>query len=354
MKKLFVLALTLSLLFSVSLLSAQTEPDQKTMAKITATMEKVNKAMEKKDGEKAMKLIEEILKLKADYSPALYQKARFFYGKDPAQAIALLEQAVKADPSNAQAVKDLAAMHYQNAGKVPQGDLAAAAEEYRKASDVPNLQTVEKGLYVECLFNAGALNYQQGKIDAAVPFFEKLTAIADPTSDNQKKSIRLAHYMLGMAHYQAKRMVPAQDSLKNYIVLSEAIADDAYLPIARFILADLLMNDLNAQALKINQDQKEEKTSRIAALAATRPEVVDYLQKAMAAKPDIAETAHMHLGNYFYLSGNADKAIEEYENLIRDFSASEQLPVYQNFLKEMKAEKEKQAQAAKKPAAKKK
>ncbi len=339
MKKSFALVLMLALFISVPLLSAQSENDQKVMKKIESLMEKVGKAMEKKEGQKAMKLIDEVLTLKADYVPAIYQKARLFYGQDQAQAISLLEQAVEVDGNYLQAVKDLAAMYYQQAGKA-QNDAGAQADLYEKAAAVANLENAEKGLYVECLFNAGALRYQQKKMDQAIPLFEKLTAIQNPATDKQKNTIRLANYMLGMAYVQTQKTDKAQATLKQFIELSSALTDDPYLPVARFILAESLMNDLEAKVKVINKDEKEEKTSRIAALAATRTEVVELLEKAMAQKPEIAESAQMYLGNYYYLAGDLAKAIGYYETLTRDFATSDQIGSYQTFLKELKADKE--------------
>lgn len=339
MKKSFAMMLMLALFISLPLVSAQTEVDQKVMKKIDSLMEKVGKAMEKKDGQKAGKLIDEVLSLKADYAPALHQKARLFYGQDQAQAITLLQQAVAADSSYMPAVKELAALYYQQAGKV-QGDLVAQADLYEKALGVNNLEIAEKGLYVECLFNAGALRYQQKNMDKAIPLFEKLSAMKDPVNDKQKNTVRLSNYMLGMAYIQAKKTVEAQASLKKYIELSSALTDDPYLPVARFILAESMMNDLEAQVKEINKDEKEEKTARIAAAAAARVEVVDCFEKAMAQKPELAESVKMYLGNYHYLSGDLAKAIEYYEALTRDYPSSEQIVSYQNFLKELKADKE--------------
>lgn len=356
MKRFIMMTMILLLVVALPQLSAQNEPDAKTLAKINSLMEKVGKAMEKKDGPKAMKLIDEVLVLKADHAPALHQKARFFYGTDPAQAMSLLEQAVVADSSYAGAVKDLAAMHYQNAQKLQQSDMNAAAAEYEKAALVKNLDVVEKGLMIEALFNAGALRFQAKDMKSAIPVFETLSKITEPANDKQKNVIRLSFYMLGMAYVQSEQAEPAQKALRQYIELSKDLPEDAYLPVARFILAESLMADLNAKAEQINRDQKEEKTARIAALAAAHTDIVDLLENAVSQKPEIAESARMHLGNFSYLSGNLDKAIEQYEALIKDFPASEQLAAYQSFLKDIKsvkAEQEKQAQTDKKKAKKK-
>lgn len=346
MKKLCAVTLMFSLIIFAPFLSAKTEVDQKTMAKIGSLMEKVDKALGKKNDEKAMKLIDEVLQLQADYSPALYQKARMFYGKDQAMAISLLEQAVSSDNSCLPAVKDLAAIHYQNARKVSQGEPATAAAHFEKAAAVSNIETAEKGLYIESLFNAGTLRYQQGNFAAAIPLFEKLTGITETANDMQKNTVRLSYYMLGMAYAQTQKAEPVQKALSRYIELSAALPNDAYLPVARFILAESLMSDLNAMVEKINQDEKEDKIGRIAALAKTKPEIVNLLETAMAQKPEIAESARMYLGNYNFLAGNIDKAIEIYEALTRDFASSEQIGAYQNFLKGIRVEKENRAKAA--------
>jgi tetratricopeptide (TPR) repeat protein len=107
------------------------------------------------------------------------------------------------------------------------------------------------------------------------------------------------------------------------------------------------MTELNARVEQINRDEKEDKVTRIAAIAATRSEIVDYLEKAMAQKPEISESARMYLGNYNYIAGNIDKAIELYEALISDFASSDQIGSYQTFLKEIKEEKSNREKAAK-------
>ena len=347
MKKIVLLSMILVLMLSFVLYSAQGETDPKTMTKIEKLMEKVAKAMEKKDAPAALKIIDEVLELKGDYMPALHQKARFFYGQDPDQAIALLNQALSADAAYLPAVKDLATLHYRNAQKLQQSDPSAAAAAYEKAASIDRLESAEKGLLAETLFNAGALYYQQRNLEKAIAQFEHLTALKELQNEKQQNAVRLAHYMLGMAQVQHEQVEDAQKNLSRYIELSKDTAGDLYLPVARFILAETMMNELNAQAEAINRDQKENKGERIAALAATRPEVVSLLEQAMAEKPDIAESARMYLGNYQYLSGNVDQAIACYEALIKDFSASEQLGVYQNFLKEIKGEKERRQQEAK-------
>jgi hypothetical protein len=342
-----MITMILLLVLALPQLSAQTEPDAKTLAKINSLMEKVDKAIEKKDGQKAMKLVEEVLVLKADHAPALHQKARFLYGSDPAQTLSLLEQAVVADSSYLGAVKDLAALHYQNAQKLQQTDMNAAAAEYEKAALVKNLESVDKGLMIESLFNSGALRFQAKDLKSAIPVFEKLSSITEPANDKQKNVIRLSFYMLGMAYIQNDQVEPAQKVLKKYIELSSDQPEDAYLPVARFILAESLMTELNARVEQINRDEKEDKVTRIAAIAATRSEIVDYLEKAMAQKPEISESARMYLGNYNYIAGNIDKAIELYEALISDFASSDQIGSYQTFLKEIKEEKSNREKAAK-------
>ncbi len=353
MKKIFLLTLILVLLFSFTQLSAGNETDQKTMTKIGKLMEKVGKAMEKKDGQTAMKFIEEVLELKSDYAPALHQKARFFYVQDQAQAITLLEQAMSADENYLPAVKELAILYFQNAQKLQQTDPQAGAAMFEQVAAVQNLEMAEKGLLIESLFNAGAIHYQLQNMKGALPVFERLTGITELADDKQKNVIRLGHYMLGMAYVQSEQAVPAQNALREYITLSADMTEDVYLPVARFILAELIMTELNDLVGKINQDQQEEKTSRIAALAATKAEVVDLFGHVMTVKtvkPEITEAARMNLGNYYYMAADLDKAIAEYETLIRDFASSEQIAAYQAFLTELKAERVKRVEAEKNAA----
>jgi len=352
MKKIILLTLILVLMLGFTHLFAQSETDQKTLDKMDKLMEKVGKAIEKKDGKTAMKLIEEVLILKQDYAPALHQKARFFYSQDQAQAITLLERAVVSDNAYLPAVKDLASLHFQNAQKLQQTDPAAAAISFEKAALVKNLENAEKGMMIEALFNSGALQYQQKQLEKAIQIFDKLTRM-DSSHDRQKNLLRLSFYMLGMAYVQSEQAPAAQAALRKYIDLSGELVDDTYLPIARFILAESLMNDLSEQVKKINVDQMEDKASRIAALTSDRTEIIELLEKAMAQKPELTENVRMNLGNFYYMAGNVDQAIDIYEGLIRDFTTSDQRSVYENFLKDIKTEKENKAKALKKSSQKK-
>ncbi len=352
MKKISALAL-MFVLFVLLPLSAQTPPDPKTLTRIESLLAKAGKAADKKDVDKALDLIDKALQLKADYAPALFQKARLLGGRDRAQAVSLLEQAVGADSSFLPAVKALALTHYQDARQVAANDFAAAAGHYEQAAAVNNLVAADQGLYVESLFNAGTLRFQAGDVKAAVPHFEKLTALPEPANDEQKNTVRLSHYMLGMAQEKGGHIEPAQQAFRRFIELSAALPQDPFLPVARFLLAESLMNELNAKVEKINQDAEPDKAVRIAALAREKVEIVDLLAGAMAQKPEIVEASRMYLGNYHYLAGNVDKAIETYETLIRDFAASDQIGSYQDFLKGIKAEKAKQVQAAGKSSKKK-
>lgn len=346
MKCKWLISLALVGLMSVSVLSAQNSNDPKTVKKIAKLMEKATKALEKKDGRKAMENLDEVLALHPTYAPALHQKARLTFAQDPAAAQALLEKAVEADPNYAGAINDLARLLYQGARKAQQDNPDAATGLFLRAAHVTNLQNVEKGLMINALYNAAVMNHQKQAFEPSVKILEELVAVPGAQAADEA-SFRMAHYMLGVAYARLNNQAKAISYLRQYIPLAEKTENDPYLPISRYLVADGLMQELNGKVEAIKADKEQDKRERISAAAAACPEIKTLLEQALAGKPDL-EDARMGLGNYAYHCGNLDEAIQIYEGLIRDFPQSGNQSAYQSFLKDIRKEKDELAAQARK------
>jgi len=346
MKCKWLVSLALVGLISVSALSAQNADDPKTVKKIAKLMEKAAAALEKKDGRKALENLDEVLSLHPNYAPALHQKARLTFGQDPAAAQEMLEKAVETDPNYAGAINDLARLLYQSARKAQQENADTAQGLFLRAAHVTNLQNVEKGLMINALFQAAALSHQKQDFESSAKILEELIAVPGAQAADEN-SYRLAYYMLGVSYAQRNQQAKSVSNLRQYIALAEKVENDPYLPLSRYLVADALMQELNAKVDAIKADKEQEKRERIAAAAAACTEIKPLLEQALAGKPDL-EDARMGLGNYAYLAGNLDEAIQIYEGLLKDFPQSANVSAYQSFLSDIRKEKAEQAAQAKK------
>ncbi len=347
MNKKIIAAAVVILVAAGALLRAEDKLPKPATKEAAKLMEKAQKAVNAKDLDGALALYAEVQKLEPAYAPAFMTAALVYRMKqDEENALAFLEKAVQADSEFARAVEIYAQMLGEKGRQMSaQGRPDASLPYFTRLSAIPGLDRTHKSLYIDGLFNMGISAFQARKFDVSVEAFTKLMAIPD-IAVAARPSFLLAHYMLGFNLSLLDKPEEANGYLRKYVELVATEPGQNFAPVADYMIAknEYALLDKKVAVLRADKEATD-LIAKVKALSTEYANIPELLGKAIAAKPDL-EDAYLVLGNYYYLSGDIDQAIASYKNLLEKFAGSANKAEYEAFLK--KLEQEKAAPEAKK------
>lgn len=375
-KKWYVVLMIALFIFQGIALSAADQPPKK----VVKLMQKAEKAMKKQDFEKAMENYNKALELAPEYGPIHFGIARIQINqKKMAEGIASLEKALKLDPANTQTKQTLTKVLYQSArqawqqrkakeagdfyGKIVAiegidaleqkiyidsltqlGNIKGMEKKFKESNDfykkvlaIPGVDTTEKKLALQLLYRVGLNFYNMQKFKEATAQFEKVIAFPDAQTEDVNV-FTISHYLVGLNAAQVKDYAKSNDMMTKFLAMEGK--SEQLTPLANFIMGTNHMEMLEAKVQKVREDKKvkdKDKKKAIENLAKKHPQVAEYLNKALQLNP--MEPAYMHLGNYYYYTGDSAKAVQSYEALVSKYPTSPDIASYQKFLEQIKKKK---------------
>lgn len=373
-KKWYVLLVLALFLIQGVLINAADEPPKK----VAKLIKKAEKALKKQELDKALESYNKAKELAPEYGPiyqgiARVQVAQKMYD----EAVANMENAIKYDSENAQLKEQVAKTFLQLAKQaMGQRDFKKANDYFIRITKIPAIETLDPKLYPEVLFHLGTnyatmrknkesndylnkilaisgietadeklvfqvyykigLNhYNNKKFVDANTYFEKLINMANAQTIDPK-FYATTHYLVGLNSSQLKDYKKSTQFLNKFIELNkdETIANPQLSPLAHFLIGTNEMTLLDTEVQKIRDDKEKKKKERIATLAKQHESIITHLTTALTAKPEL-EPAYMHMGNFYYYSGDKAKAIEMYKKLIEKFPVSPDIATYKQFLSDL-------------------
>jgi len=340
MNKKIIAAAVVILMAAGSWLAAQEKLPKPTTKEAAKLMQKAEKAIKDKDLDGALASYLEVQKLEPNYGPA-YLTAAMVYRqkKDDDGALAVLEKGVQADPAFARGVDAYTQLLSEKARAASgQGKPAEAVPYFAKLVSIPGIEAIRKPVYIDGLFNMGVCSFQARQFAQSQEAFAKLLAVPD-AANVAKSTFNLSHYMLGFNLSLLDKPEEANGYLRKYVELSAGETGNQFVPVAQYMIAKNEYSLLDKKVAQVRADKEEKDVmGKVKALTAEYTNIPELLNAALAAKPDL-EDAYLVLGNYYYLSGDLDKAIATYKDLLGKFAASPNKADYENFLKKLEEEK---------------
>lgn len=376
-KKWYVVLMIALFIFQGIALNAAEQPPKK----VVKLIEKAEKAMKKQEFEKAMENYNKALELAPEYGPIYFGIARIQINqKKMDEGLANLEKALQFDPDNTQTKQTLAKVLYQSARQAMQqrmmknavgyfekitaikgidklepkiyidaltqlGNIKGMEKKFEESTKyyndvlaIPGIDTTEKKLALQLIYRIGLNYYNQEKFKEATAQFDKVIAFPNAQMDDAN-AYMLSHYLAGLNAAQDKNYEKSNDMLTKFLAMEGK--REQLVPLANYILGTNHMEMLEAEVQKIRDDKNikdQDKKKAIEDLAKKHPEIAEYLNKALTNENPM-EPAYMHLGNYYYYSGDTEKAVQTYENLVSKFPTSPDIASYQKFLEQIKKAK---------------
>jgi len=211
-------------------------------------------------------------------------------------------------------------------------NLTKSNEYFQKVLDIPGIGASDKKIVLQLLYKIGLNYYQLQKSKESYECFEKMILLPDAETENQQLFVT-AHYLAGLNASLAAELKKSNDYLIKF--LAQPTASEQLLPLANFLIGTNMMTELDEAVDAVKKDAEKDKKKRIAELASKSADIETYLNKALELKPDL-EPAYMHLGNFYYYSGDDAKAISKYEELIEKYPTSPDVDGYKRFLEDIK------------------
>ena len=311
--------------------SGNAKPVSKKVKKI---MKKADKRLKQNKMDQALALYQQAISLEKEYASPYYGIALIYTSqKKLKESLPFLEQAVKHRPNYAEALTLIAnnlitlALQHERAGEQEQTNFL-----FRKILHYPVIKNIKPLTFAKALFQTG------------VSLSQKILTIPEI----ELKDLRIyamTHFNLGVNLTQLNELKQAIRYLQKYITLQTENPGDKLLPIAHYALALNAYQLLEKEIETIKQDKEGDKKRRIAKLAKTNQALANHLLKAIAGRPDI-EQAYLTLGNFYYLALDLENSLKVYQQLAEKFPQSVDLAAYQNFIKELQKEIQKQKKGA--------
>jgi tetratricopeptide (TPR) repeat protein len=376
-KKWSVLVVLALFVFQGMALFSADEPPKK----VAKLLKKAEKALSNKEADKALESYNQALELAPEYGPVHLGIARVLMLQNKSdEAVASLDKALQYDPDSA-TTKTVYAKTLSALGKnaISQRMYQKATGYYEKVVAVPGIDTMDKGLYASALFELGRNYAGVKKFAKSNEAYDKLLSIPEIESTNPKEAFE-AYYQAGYNAYQLQQYKESVDYFNKLFAMPGAdmqnvqiyatshylagisasmledfdnsnklmekflgmpVKPEQLVGLANFIMGSNHMKVLEAEVQKIRKDDSvKDKIEKTKELADSKPEIETLLNKAIELQ-DTLEPAYMNLGNYYYYSGNMEKAISTYKTLIEKFSTSPDIESYKTFLADLEKKAEK-------------
>jgi tetratricopeptide (TPR) repeat protein len=318
-----------------SFIEAQEKAAKKEIPKkVLKLLKKANKASKEKNYEKAMEFFNKAKEVNPQVAQ-IYIDLAFSYveqGK-PEEALKEFEQAIKVDPNNPVAMEKKSILLYNLANQeIQKRQLNKAGEYYDKLLAIPNIDTVNRKIYIKTLYQAGMISNNIKQSKKSIELFEKFIAIPGIETELANE-FKISHYLLGIILSQEKSFEKSNQYLKKYLDLTKDNPTDKWAGLATGIIGANYFDLMETETKKFEKTELE----KIAAKAKEFKDTETYLLKALSMEiPEaLVEQAYLKLGNYYYYCRDLEKTVKTYKTLIEKFASSSNVSSYKDFLKKI-------------------
>jgi tetratricopeptide (TPR) repeat protein len=337
-KRIAAIGVFLLLVFAVSVFTAPAAEEKKMSKKATKLMTKALEAIQAKQPDQAIDLLNQVLALEPGNAMVHHNLGVLNFEKGKVdEAIANFEEALRLKNDYPQPLLALRQTLYE-AGKNASGQ-----KEYEKANayllkldGMPRPEGENKSLLASAQYIIGFNFFNLKQYDKASEYFGKCQA----NEGLEKENLDLyanANYFLGMTNHIQGQYGISGEHFKKYLSLyAGSETRPAFFVHATFFIGANLFRQLEAKLAKGDVDKMTEAAQ----------EMLPYLKTAVENKIP-SEDAYVMLGNCHVFLKEYDLAVQTYQQLIELFPQSGQLKSYQAFLPEL-LKMQQQAQKTKK------
>lgn len=334
-----IIAAFLLLAFAFALGAATAGIAKEPSKKGKKLMEKFHKAIQAKNVDQAIDLINQVIAVDPEYPIAHHNLGVLLHQKGQIDsAVASFEKALQLQPDYSNA---------QNALRqtlLEAGQRAMSEKKYEssngyflKLKEMPFVGRENEKVLATIRFYIGFNYYNLKQYPQAIANFEWVRALEWLEMENVELFAN-ATYFLGLIEFESKDYFKANSMFKEYVKLF-ALAEQKpqTYSVANYFIGSGLFRQLE-------EDLKKGLTTGTDSQAA---EIVPYLESAIANKFP-GEDAYVLLGNTFVYAKNYDKAIATYQQLLAAYPQSPELASYKSFLEQLQKMQQQELKAKKK------
>jgi tetratricopeptide (TPR) repeat protein len=324
--------------FVFSVFNAPAAEEKKPSKKVAKLMTKAQKAIQDKQPEQAIDLLQQVITLEPDNAMVRHNLGVLLHEKGQIdQAIACFEEALRLQPDYQVALLALRQALFE-AGKSDSGkkDYEKANGYLLKLEGLPRPAEENIGLLASAQYLLGFNLFNLKQYTKAIEYFSKCQASEGLAEENPELYAN-ATYFLGMMGYIQGHYAVSNEYFQKYIALfPEGSEKPEFFTHANYFIGANLFRILEAKLAK----------GDVSTLTASANEILPYLKMAVEKKLP-SEDAYVMLGNCYVYLKEYDQAVQSYRQLIELFPQSQQLKNYQAFLPELE-KMQQQAQKEKK------
>ena len=339
-KRIAIAGAFLLLVFAFSVFTIAAAEEKKPSKKVSKLMTKAQKAIQDKQTDLAIDLLQQVISLEPGHAVVRHNLAVLLHEKGQSdEAIANFEEALRLQPDYERA------QHALRQALFEVGKAAMSMQKFEKSNeylmklrDLPYTFSGKENdnMLVLVRFYLGYNFFNLKQYPQAKENFELCQAMEGLEAKNLELYAN-ATYFLGMIDYIGTQYQDSCQNFKKYLTLYEGMEKKPELfAQANYFVGANIFRILEADLAKGD-------VSRISESAA---EILPYLNVAMESKLAI-EDAYVMTGNCYVYLKEYDKAMAAYQQLCELFPQSTQLQSYQVFMKELQ-KMQQQAQKTKK------
>ncbi len=337
-KRLGVFSVFLLLFFVFALLAVPATADKKLAKKAEKLMAKALEAINHKQTDQAIDLLNQVLALTPDNAVVHHNLGVLYFEKGMSEeAIVKFEEALRLKPDYQNALLALRQALFESAKKIN------FTKEFEKANAYllklvgltrPDAEDVNLLASAQYLLGYNFFNLKQ--YPQANEYFGKCQTTPDLEKDNFELYAN-ATYFLGMATHAMDQFGISSEYFKKYLAIyAGREGKPEFFTHANYFIGANLFRQLGEKM----------KQGDVSKMAEDAREILSYLNTAVEMNIP-SEDAHVMLGNCYVFLSEYDKAMATYQRLCELYPQSPQLKNYQAFMLELQ-KMHKQAEKTKK------
>ncbi|MEN8153765.1 MAG: tetratricopeptide repeat protein [Acidobacteriota bacterium] len=341
--KKLIISLIVVFIFSITVVNAFGAEKNVVPKKVLKLEKKGDKALKKKDYDKALEYFKQANEIYPEYDKVHYKIASIYaFQKNYNEAIKELKTALKLNKDDVKIKKAYAETLIRAGQKLmKEKKLKEANALFIDIVNIPGYSEVEPKLINEMLYRIGFNYFSLKELKNANEYLLKFVNSSTSKTDFPK-FYSMATYLIGINYSQLNDTDSANKYLESYIELNKENPEDRYVPFAKYIIGTNKFKVLEEKVNEIrkgsNKKNLKKIKQKIVKLATDSKGIEDNLLFSIEKNPKL-EGAFVMLGNFYYLKNDLTNSMKYYNLLIEKFPGSSDIEIYKVFLKDLKRQK---------------